>query len=336
VNEAFTKCDFQAAVDRVLENWNALRLFFQSEYLEDNLHSTKGILDSLENPVYKIYLSFLSYILGQVNKLNLEFQAEKPKLHLLLQRTNDLYRAILRNFVVRSHIESNSLNLNDINFRDSRNIIPLENIFFGVKVEMLINNHPEIPLAEITNFKKRALDFYIELCQQIRDRFDFDNAVLKFVSSIINPQEASSGNIPNIIQGLHQHFPNLIQNLNDKEIENLNSEWRLLPDVSQIKLLDTSDVEAWWSKVLRLKNDLDNEMFPNLKNIVFALLSLPHSSAAAERKFSDVSLIKNKLRNRLETETVNNILHCKEHLGENVCYLWEPSNTLLRRKVTYN
>ncbi|CAG9765817.1 unnamed protein product [Ceutorhynchus assimilis] len=88
-----------AAIDRVLENWEALRLFFQSEYLEEELQAAKDLMESLENPIFKVYITFLSYVLEQVNKLNLEFQAEKPKLHLLLKRTSDLYRSILRNYV---------------------------------------------------------------------------------------------------------------------------------------------------------------------------------------------------------------------------------------------
>ncbi|KAJ8913412.1 hypothetical protein NQ315_008805 [Exocentrus adspersus] len=66
-------------------------------------------------------------------------------------------------------------------------------------------------------------------------------------------------------------------------------------------------------------------MFPFLKHFVSGLFSLPHSSAAAERIFSGVSILKSKLRNRLEIDTLNDILHCKEMLGENLCYTWQPT-----------
>ncbi|KAJ8915278.1 hypothetical protein NQ315_014786 [Exocentrus adspersus] len=165
----------QAAVDRVLENWDALRLFCQGEYLEENLHNTKHIMDSLENPIYKIYFTFLSYILDQVNRLNLEFQSEKPKLHLLLKRSSDLYRSILRNYITQEVVIGQTLN--NINPSNPRIFLPLEKVYFGANVEVLIKTYcdrnPQGSI-EIKNFKICALDFYIELAQQIKKRFKFD------------------------------------------------------------------------------------------------------------------------------------------------------------------
>lgn len=71
-------------------------------------------------------------------------------------------------------------------------------------------------------------------------------------------------------------------------------------------------------------------MYPNVKNFISAVLSLPHSSASAERVFSQVQLIKNEKRNRLINETLNGILGAKSLLANNDCHNWKPSKNLLR------
>ncbi|XP_046608736.1 uncharacterized protein LOC124299522 [Neodiprion virginianus] len=43
----------QAAVDRVLQNWEALILFFTHECFEDDLPATQTILNQLKNPIFK-------------------------------------------------------------------------------------------------------------------------------------------------------------------------------------------------------------------------------------------------------------------------------------------
>ncbi|CAH2002280.1 unnamed protein product [Acanthoscelides obtectus] len=133
----------QAAVDRLLENWDALRLFFQSEYLEEDLHATKSIMDSLENPIFKVYFTFLSYVLEQI---------------------------------------------------------------------------------------------------------------------------ALSGEVGSIALDAQMFFPNLIS-----DIEKLNSEWRLLPDIAELKNIDQNSVDDFWSKVLKLKNAMNEDMFPHLEKLIIGI-----------------------------------------------------------------
>lgn len=139
-------------------------LFFTHEYFEDNLPATQTILTQLKNLIFKIYFTFLSYILDTVNRLNLEFQAEKPRLHLLLNRINDLYRNILRNYIKKEHLDH--VPIKNVKIADPRNFISLQNIYFGAKTEILLSNE-NIDPNELHNFRICALDFmcYGFLCR---------------------------------------------------------------------------------------------------------------------------------------------------------------------------
>lgn len=72
-------------------------------------------------------------------------------------------------------------------------------------------------------------------------------------------------------------------------------------------------------------------MFPHLTNLIKGIMCLPHSSAAAERQFSQYILIMTKTRNRLLIDTSDSILHSKNSLREENCYSWSPTEHLLNK-----
>lgn len=95
------------------------------------------------------------------------------------------------------------------------------------------------------------------------------------------------------------------------------------------------DFDEFWKSIFAMKNTLGNPMFSHLSVLVKGIISLPHSSAAAERVFSALYLIKTKTRNRLNVETCDAILHSKSLLGNLECHSWVPSESLMKRKVEY-
>lgn len=81
-----------------------------------------------------------------------------------------------------------------------------------------------------------------------------------------------------------------------------------------------------------MNNAVNEMMFPTLSKFVMSILALPHSSAAAERVFSQLNLIKTKTRNRLEVQTCDAILHAKEICQSTECFKWKPSDHLVNKK----
>lgn len=70
-----------ACVKRINEQYAALKLYFQSEFLLDNKAFSK-----LQNPIYSLYLNFLDFVLPIFTKLNIEFQSERPKIMKYTQK----------------------------------------------------------------------------------------------------------------------------------------------------------------------------------------------------------------------------------------------------------
>lgn len=138
---------------------------------------------------------------------------------------------------------------------------------------------------------------------------------------------ALSGEIGGIVINTKKLFPNLVT-----DMEKLNTEWRLLADIESLNQTANYSFQDFWNNIFNMKNDMDQFMFPHLSVLVKGILSLPHSSAAAERVFSQLFLLKTKIRNRLDVDTCSSIIHTKELVNNYTCYTWTPSSNLLKRK----
>lgn len=271
----------------------------------------------------------MSYALRLLNSFNVEFQSMEPKIHLLLLRITTVYKTILRNFVKASVI-NNTDDINLIDFKNTDNHIPLMDIYIGTKCELYINSATNCNIFEI---KKKILSFYMEPCEQIKKRFDFKDNNLKHFAYFV-PEVALSGEIGSVlpIVKLFTQYQN--------KAEEINEEWRLLATIPAIKFDNIND---FWYKIGEMKNGNGTKMFENISNVGKAVISLPHSSANAERIFSQLNLIKNKTRNKLLVTITSALLSAKDLLkyhekDENVCHKWEPSKTLIinRKKHILN
>ncbi|KAJ8912030.1 hypothetical protein NQ315_000523 [Exocentrus adspersus] len=239
---------------------------------------------------------------SQTRWLSLQAASEKPKIHMILKRVTDLYRSILRNYIKKEYIDN--IDFKDVDSNNPRHFMPLEKIYYGANVEILISQQT-LDKNDLHNFRIRALDFYVELSTQVKSRFKFNDPVLKFVSNF-EPKVALSGKIGSIVVDALQFFPAFVV-----DPERLNTEWRLLADLSELTEYAEYSFQDFWNKVFNVKNEADTYMFPNISRLVKGLFSLPHSSASAERVFSQLNLLKTKCRNRLDVSTCESILHAK-------------------------
>lgn len=308
-------------VRRFLEQYNALKLFFQLESLNDN--KAASILSELSNPTNKVYLEFLAYVLPLITDLNVEFQSEKPKIHLLYLRVSFLYRTILDNYIKSEVLDSEDFT--KLQYRNPKNFMSIDNVYFGGKCTvLLIEMQNGCTKQELDSFKINCLNFYIETAHQIYKRFPFNDNMINSLKSLnfLEPKELKR---ERSISKTICAFPKVSDRVNI-----IDSEFRLLRNT---ELDFNCDVETFWKKVSSLKKGDDSFMFPNLVEFIKYILCLPHSSAVVERVFSAINLNKTKVRNRLSAETLQGILYTKEILSDKKsdCYNCEIEKGLLSK-----
>lgn len=135
----------------------------------------------------------------------------------------------------------------------------------------------------------------------------------------------SKGGMPSILPIL-QAFP-----FNVASEEVLNAQWRalIILDKNIINEKVDKDISKFWLNLMKEENILEQNCFKELSEYMLTLLILPHSSAAAERQFSEMNIIKSKARNRLKVKTVENLMLCKSLLDKNQ-KIYEPPLNLLK------
>lgn len=119
-----------------------------------------------------------------------------------------------------------------------------------------------------------------------------------------------------------------------RQPEAVVNEFKLLESKALYKnyenLFDTRNAETFWYKVGTLKNHFNEYLYKNLYEFVANIMTFPHSSASAERVFSKLALMKNKLTNRLKVTTCESMLSAL-NLVENELENWTPSAELIHK-----
>lgn len=312
----------QMVVERICEQWQPLILYFQGEVLGENITNATFILECLNNPMFQIYFKFLKNILTLITKLNTFFQSETPQFYTFLDNIGNIYKTILK-FYMKPEIVNSKISLSRINPTNPDYYMQLENIYLGIEAEQFINSR-DISRKEINFVKVKCLDFYSKLCSEIRNRIDFSDETLNMIK-ILGPTQVFSENKESLAK-LITRFPNIISQENILE---LDLEWRQLSNLKPVS--DHMNFDELINYLQDQKNGVGEPLLPHLVTFFKAISCLPHSSAAAERLFSQLSLIKTKYRNKLEIDTCDALLLTKQLVNKNTnCFNWTPPDDLVR------
>ena len=293
-----------ALISRLLEQWEALLLYFQVESQAPGNTTAQEIYRTISDKGTKPMLLFLNYVLSKMNALNLEFQAEEFKLHVLYPKIASTYNELLTCFV-KEEVTS-STDFREINPANEALHVPIDKTYLGGRAEAQIRSHP-IPVNSDL-FRKDCKKVLVELCTQIRNRIDLDKNSLLAKLSILDPIYAQDlKRSPGSINDIAVRFPSVID---EEELDELEYEWRAFRRAEKIDRYDRT-IPQYWFDLGEATNMFNYPCFPRLSRLFVHLTILPRSSASVERVFSHVNCVKTKSTNRLTVESVRNRFTCK-------------------------
>ncbi|XP_077497791.1 zinc finger BED domain-containing protein 5-like [Amblyomma americanum] len=139
-----------AAVDRFLEQYDALEAYFASAVSTDRLLATETIYRRLQDPLNKLFLMFLSFVLPLFNNLNKQMQSDAPQLHKLLRSAEACVRTIMDCYLKRSCTQG--VEVAKVEFKNPKCFVSLEDMYSAVK--QLHSCHPEnvqLPLSNVNS-----------------------------------------------------------------------------------------------------------------------------------------------------------------------------------------
>lgn len=312
-----------AVITRILEQWDALQLYFREQIFTARLHSVEQIVQAFDNPITKLFYLFLKWVLPKFTKLNELFQSQSVVLTTLYDKMTITYQELLETYLRKDCIRKTCLK--DIDpFNEENRLLP-EQIYFGVQVMDMLST-PAIHKNERlkADFRGNCIKFLTVGCSQIKKRFNFDDPVLQLVSNL-SPSKAmlrkTRDSMPSLLP-LLKVLPRLVA---PEQYQDIDDEWRLLPFLQLPEDVDPKDnADLFWAKLMTADEGDQGLSFKKLSKFVLDVLSLPYSNADCERTFSQVNLIKTKSRNKLVTSTINGILLSKQRVKGN-CVSFVPS-----------
>ncbi|KAK8372811.1 hypothetical protein O3P69_017374 [Scylla paramamosain] len=221
----------------------------------------------------------------RVNKL---FESDRCNANRLLEDLMSLYKSILQRLMMpRTFCTWRAVADYDVN--DERNHLPLEAVDFGVKFYIELGQS-RLDSGIVHTVKKHGRDFLMKLLQELQQR----------LPSNINHLQSLDALTPETVLGVRK--PRL-QELSflpkySGDIGKLDGQWQRLATVSWPKDV-INDSEKFWLTVHSHQDASGERDFKEVGQFALSMLSLPISNASVERVFSQMNLIKNKLRNRM-------------------------------------
>ncbi|XP_076032994.1 uncharacterized protein LOC143020457 [Oratosquilla oratoria] len=212
-------------VNRILEQWQPLKLYFTNIFMEERLGAVDKIHEALNDPSVFMYLTFLDYILPKLNNVNLLFQSKGPTLHLLHEKIQDVYIGILSMFYNPVHITRSKLHLIDPN--NTVQHIPINQIYLGAALHELFNNEVYQRGTLINDVKERCKKFAIVACVEIKSRFDMNNSLWRSVGNL-QPKSVLSRSLRAEVSSLTD-LAREVPLINTIDRQALDNEWRCIP-----------------------------------------------------------------------------------------------------------
>ncbi|CAG5029609.1 unnamed protein product [Parnassius apollo] len=267
-------------VDRLLEQWDALKLFFTDCWLNERLVSTELIFNSLNDPFMQLYYLFLSWILPKFTNFNKLFQSEKVVITCLNEKVREMYKDILLCILDRDYVNKTELSTIDIERQEKW--LKDDQIYLGIRVMNKITQpefRRQIPATK--EFFHRCRHFLVTSAKEIKKRYNLDDPILSKIDCI-EPTNAVACNYRNkvpTLQPLLILVPRIVKPDDIQMMQAIDDEWRSFPNI--LDKIDLSlNTDEFWGII---KKQFEN--YKTLTQFTLNLLCLPHSSADCERAF---------------------------------------------------
>lgn len=285
----------EPAVTRILAQWEELRMHFNIARSSEKCYSAEMLFNMYSDPINKLYMLFLRPLLQDIQRTVKAFQGENTDPTKLLSDLSNLVTSV-SNKVLIPTARIDPLTSDICPYVDRR-------AYLGYEFERLCLAS-KLPEEGERNLRERCIACVTSLCSELRNRLPDNVKILKKISLFAVDQclRVVKDSVTEIAEVL---------GCDPGQIERIDSQWR---NLTIVKWQETSSTVTFWIEVCSYKDACGINPYLDLCELAISVLSLPHSNAEVERLFSQMNIIKSKLRNRLNIRSVNAILAVRSGL----------------------
>ena len=160
--------------------------------------------------------------------------------------------------------------------------------------------------------KNRCVRFLLTLIDELENRLP-ENAKILIMMNRLSISECLKTNKQPIIELAKLFFE-------DAEfLTKIETQWA---NLNLVMWIENENTINFWVEVFNYSDSTSENPYNELCELAFTVSVLPHSNAEVERLFSNMNIVKSKLRNRLLIKTVNQILNVRYGLLRiGTCYM---------------
>ena len=284
----------EPAVSRILDQWEELKLHFEVTKSSEHCYMAEVLYSMYSDPQNVLYLTFLKSVLGEVQLAMKAFEGEQVDPLKLLDSLVSLIKS------VSSRVLNPLAKVDVLKGPLDGYISPVPYLGF-----LFDSKAAELHLApdDEQNVRKRCVAFTISLTNELRMRLPENMETLKHMS-VFNVQETLKHNkSPAEMVTIAK-----LLGFSPEAIDKIVQQWRT---IHLSVWTEKKNTLSFWSEIWRFRDAAGLNPFQELAMAAVAVLSLPHSNAEVERVFSQMSVVKTKLRNRMSLQTLNSILYIR-------------------------
>ena len=288
----------------ILVNWEELKAYFTVVMHDADAscrYRAREIQAMVADRKNLLYFHFLCPIVRDFESLNSRFQSTDVDPELLVKELLIFFKSFQNRIQT---VDGQPLEMKHIDF----------GFKFSVEMQDYLEtmNRSADALHIAEELKDRCKSFLDEAFRQLQNRLPPSLTIFKGLSSFAPSRVLSqTGRVP------YKDLP--FPHLRTKNGDELERQYRNLLHVSWTeesifggKIPD--DTMEFWTGVLQYEGLGKITPFKELSVYVMACLTTPVSNAVVERIFSQVTIVKSKLRNRMKNETLDAIIRIRNHL----------------------
>lgn len=295
----------ETAVTRILDQWDELKTHFQLARMTEKCFIAERLFEIYSDDLLKSYIIFVKPHLQAVQRVNKNFQGSSSTdisklfndLCMLVEETANVIT------VKRSDFDP---------FKSTVEDYKTPNPYLGYGFETHIANLlidksslNKVVQSDVDLVRAQCIAFITNLIYSLRKRLPTNIKILRQIN-IIAVEKALAVIKPSI-SPIMQEF-----GYEQSFITSAEMQWKNLPLVEWTMKDSTS---SFWAEVYYFKDAGGNNPFKELASFALHLLALPFSNAEVERVFSQLNLVKNKVRNRMEGNMINAIIMIRSCLS---------------------
>ncbi|XP_066960919.1 uncharacterized protein [Macrobrachium rosenbergii] len=291
-------------MNNILCSWEELRAYFilaEQNCGQEAKFKARMLKEMLADGVNKLYFHCVTPIVLDFEKVNAFFQGVDLDPHNMENELTMLYKTMKARIV---NPRGENLSQNEVDF----------GACFAQELAIYLRNNPQNEnLQRVKEVKNRCHTFIVDAVEQLEARLPPTKNLFKSLSNLH----------PSVIlnQMARPEFQNLpfFKLLKTEEMDKIQQQYRNLLVVNWRDecVFDGKipcDSVPFWVGLSSFKNGLGEHPFSEISDWALSSLVTPSSNAIVKRIFSQVSVVKTKLRNSVSTRMLDGIIRIRCHL----------------------